>query len=80
MWVTFLNWFLGIFCIILWVMTFALYEKDKVIAWIDNKFGRDDPMPPTPPVAVDTNIEKSISIQDSSSQELISRKNQDTLE
>lgn len=48
MWLTYFNWFLAIFSFAIWVGTLILYERVRVMSWLDNKFGRDDPMPPMP--------------------------------
>ncbi|EHD13783.1 hypothetical protein CIN_11420 [Commensalibacter intestini A911] len=48
MWLSILNWFLAILSIGVWVGSYIFYEKEKFMAWFDNKFGKDDPMPPSP--------------------------------
>ncbi|CAI3946090.1 unnamed protein product [Commensalibacter communis] len=48
MWITYFNWFMALLSIFIWVVTYIVWQRDKVMPWFDNKFGRDDPMPPTP--------------------------------
>ncbi|CAI3946928.1 unnamed protein product [Commensalibacter communis] len=48
MWITYFNWFIALLSIFIWVGTYIVWQRDKVIPWLDNKFGKDDPMPPTP--------------------------------
>lgn len=48
MWITYFNWFMAIFSIIIWIGTYLVYEKKRFLAWLDNRFGKDDPMPPMP--------------------------------
>lgn len=48
MWISILTWFLAILSISIWVGTYIVYEKHRLYWWFDNKFGKDDPMPPSP--------------------------------
>lgn len=48
MWISVLTWFLAILSIAIWTFTYIYYDKGKLLTWFDNKFGKDDPMPPSP--------------------------------
>lgn len=48
MWISVFTWFLAIFSISIWIGTYIVYDKHRFFSWFDNKFGKDDPMPPSP--------------------------------
>ncbi|CAI3923334.1 hypothetical protein [Commensalibacter papalotli (ex Botero et al. 2024)] len=48
MWLTYFNWFMAILSITIWVGTYIVYDRARFTDWLDNKFGKDDPMPPVP--------------------------------
>lgn len=48
MWLTYFDWFIAILSIVIWIGTYIIYEREAFIRWFDNKFGKDDPMPPMP--------------------------------
>lgn len=48
MWVTILEWILALGSAALWIYNFTFFWHRQIYEWIDNKIGKDDPMPPMP--------------------------------
>ncbi|MBH9973038.1 MULTISPECIES: hypothetical protein [Commensalibacter] len=45
---TIVVWILAIGSIILWSYNFTYLKHREIYEWFDNKFGKDDPIPPMP--------------------------------
>lgn len=45
---TLIVWLIAIAGIVMWIITFTYLYRDKIYAWFDNRYGKDDPMPPMP--------------------------------
>ncbi len=43
---TILIWLMAIISIFLWGFNFSFLFHRQIYEWFDNKFGKDDPMPP----------------------------------
>lgn len=48
MFMTVMIWILAIGSFLLWGYNFTYLFHGQIYRWFDNKFGKDDPMPPMP--------------------------------
>lgn len=44
---TVLEWIMAVVTVVLWGYNFTFLLHRRIYEWFDNKFGRDDPLPPT---------------------------------
>lgn len=59
MWMTVIEWILAITSLFLWAYSLSFLKHNEIRAWFDNKFGKDDPMPPMPNQASTTTSDKT---------------------